>query len=118
MKILALAVLLVTLSVCKRSFAQSGLPDDWRDLLKEALEEVTGVDTDTFQEDFSSRKQKDVVVPQFMYDMYDCWNTIDDENEANVLQHCQRAIRDEEEETLPKVVQEANTMLTFLDEGA
>ena len=117
MKTVALAVLLLTLSVCKRSFAQSGLPDDWRELLKEALEEVTGMETDTLEENYSSRKQKDVFVPQFIYDMYDCWNKIDDENETNVLQHCQRAIVDEEEETLPKVVQEADTMLTFLHEG-
>lgn len=116
MRTLAVIVLLLTLSICKRSVAQSGLPDDLRELLKEALNEVAGLDSDAFEEGYSSHKQ-DLVVPQFMLDMYDCWNTIDDDNVTNVLQHCHRAIMDEEEEALPKVVQEADTMLTFLHEG-
>lgn len=119
MRTSAVIVLLLTLSICKRSVAQSGsgLPENLRELLKEALNEMTGLDSDTFEEDYSSHKQKDLAVPQFMLDMYDCWNTLDDDNVTNVLQHCQRAIMDEEQEALPKVVQEADTMLTFLHEG-
>ena len=92
------------------------MPEDWRELLREALSEAAGLDADRLEGGDSTYKQ-DVVVPQFMLDMYDCWNTMDDDNATNVMQHCHRAIVDEEEDSLPKVVQEADTMLTFLHEG-
>ena len=115
MKTLAWAVLLLTLTVCKRTAAQSGMPEELKELLKQALSEAAGLDADNLEDRLP--KQQQGAVPQFMLDMYDCWNTIDDDNETNVLQHCRRAIVDEEEEELPKIVQEADTILTFLHEG-
>lgn len=110
-----MAVLLLTFTFCKRTAAQSGMPDELRELLKQALSEAAGLDGNNLEE--YSPNQQQAAVPQFMLDMYDCWNTIDDDNETNVLQQCRRAIVDEEEEELPKVVQEADTILTFQHEG-